>query len=81
MREKLPDDFQTAEFLLEHGQLDAIFHRKEMREKVGNNCEASCKGGDYKCLKIMAFEEPVVKLREKIEELKKLQQSRSRYER
>lgn len=34
VREKLPDDFQTAEFLLEHGQLDAIFHRHEMRDKV-----------------------------------------------
>lgn len=34
VREKLPEDFQTAEFLLEHGQLDAIFHRHEMREKV-----------------------------------------------
>ena len=34
VREKLPDDFQTAEFLLEHGQLDAIFHRREMRDKV-----------------------------------------------
>lgn len=34
VREKLPDDFQTAEFLLDHGQLDAIFHRKDMRKKV-----------------------------------------------
>lgn len=34
VREKLPDDFQTAEFLLAHGQLDAIFHRSEMRDKV-----------------------------------------------
>jgi acetyl-CoA carboxylase carboxyl transferase subunit beta len=34
VREKLPEDFQTAEFLLEHGQLDTIFHRHEMREKV-----------------------------------------------
>ena len=34
VREKLPDDFQTAEFLLAHGQLDAIFHRKEMRDKL-----------------------------------------------
>ena len=34
VREKLPEDFQTAEFLLEHGQLDAIFHRREMRDKV-----------------------------------------------
>ncbi len=30
--EKLPDDFQTAEFLLEHGQLDRVVHRKDMHE-------------------------------------------------
>ncbi|MFJ5768314.1 acetyl-CoA carboxylase, carboxyltransferase subunit beta [Psychrobacillus sp. NPDC093180] len=34
VREKLPEDFQTAEFLMEHGQLDAVIHRKDMREKV-----------------------------------------------
>ena len=34
VREKLPEDFQTAEFLMDHGQLDAVVHRKEMREKV-----------------------------------------------
>ncbi|WP_391116387.1 acetyl-CoA carboxylase, carboxyltransferase subunit beta [Psychrobacillus sp. L3] len=34
VREKLPEDFQTAEFLLDHGQLDAVVHRKDMREKV-----------------------------------------------
>ncbi len=31
IRQKLPDDFQTAEFLLKHGQLDLVVHRKEMR--------------------------------------------------
>ena len=31
IREKLPDNFQTAEFLLEHGLLDRIVHRNEMR--------------------------------------------------
>ena len=36
VREKLPEDFQTAEFLLDHGQLDAVIHRKEMREKVAS---------------------------------------------
>ena len=36
VREKLPEDFQTAEFLLNHGQLDAIIHRKEMRDKVAS---------------------------------------------
>lgn len=34
VREKLPENFQTAEFLMDHGQLDAVIHRKDMREKV-----------------------------------------------
>lgn len=34
VREKLPDDFQTAEFLLEHGQLDAVVHREDMKETL-----------------------------------------------
>ncbi len=45
VREKLPDDFQTAEFLLAHGQLDAIFHRKEMRDKVATIVKLHRKGG------------------------------------
>ena len=34
VREKLPEDFQTAEFLLDHGQLDAVVHRDDMRESL-----------------------------------------------
>src|SRR6056300_906868 len=30
----LPDDFQTSEFLLEHGFLDFIVHRKALKNKV-----------------------------------------------
>jgi len=30
----LPEDFQTAEFLLEHGFLDFITHRKSLKDKV-----------------------------------------------
>src|SRR5699024_464576 len=33
-REKLPDDFQTAEFLMKHGQLDKIVHRLQMRDTL-----------------------------------------------
>ncbi|WP_107942968.1 acetyl-CoA carboxylase, carboxyltransferase subunit beta [Metasolibacillus fluoroglycofenilyticus] len=44
VREKLPDDFQTAEFLLAHGQLDAIFHRHEMRDKVATIVKLHRKG-------------------------------------
>lgn len=35
-REKLPDDFQTAEFLLKHGQLDRIIHRHKMKETLSS---------------------------------------------
>ena len=35
VREKLPANFQTAEFLLEHGQLDAVMHRHELRKQLG----------------------------------------------
>lgn len=31
IREKLPDDFQTAEFNLQHGQIDLVVHRKDLR--------------------------------------------------
>jgi acetyl-CoA carboxylase carboxyl transferase subunit beta len=31
IREKLPEGFQRAEFLLEHGMLDMVVHRKELR--------------------------------------------------
>ncbi|MEI4769288.1 acetyl-CoA carboxylase, carboxyltransferase subunit beta [Psychrobacillus sp. FJAT-51614] len=36
VREKLPENFQTAEFLLDHGQLDAVIHRKDMRSTVAS---------------------------------------------
>ncbi len=32
--EKLPEDFQTAEFLLECGQLDAVLHRENMKDTL-----------------------------------------------
>ena len=31
----LPDGFQTAEFLLEHGMLDSVVHRHELKATVG----------------------------------------------
>lgn len=34
IREKLPEDFQTAEFLLEHGHLDLIVSRIDMKQKL-----------------------------------------------
>ena len=34
VREKLPEGFQRSEFLLEHGAIDMIVHRKQMREEL-----------------------------------------------
>ena len=30
----LPDGFQTSEFLKEHGFIDFIVHRKDLKEKI-----------------------------------------------
>ena len=34
IRQKLPKGFQRSEFLLEHGAIDMIIHRRDMRDKV-----------------------------------------------
>jgi acetyl-CoA carboxylase carboxyl transferase subunit beta len=36
IRQKLPEGFQTAEFLLEHGFLDAVVPRKELKPYISN---------------------------------------------
>lgn len=35
IRQKLPSGFQSAEFALEHGMLDKIVHRKDMKQTLG----------------------------------------------
>jgi acetyl-CoA carboxylase carboxyl transferase subunit beta len=34
IRERLPDGFQRAEYLLDHGILDMVVHRHKMRETL-----------------------------------------------
>lgn len=36
VREKLPEGFQRSEFLLEHGAIDMIVDRREMRQRIGS---------------------------------------------
>ena len=36
VREKLPEGFQHSEFLLEHGAIDMIVDRREMRDKIAD---------------------------------------------
>lgn len=36
VRVKLPEGFQRSEFLLEHGAIDMIVHRKDMKERIAS---------------------------------------------
>jgi len=47
IRQKLPDNFQTAEFNLQHGQLDKVVHRKDMKSTLSKLLDMHAgKGGD-----------------------------------
>ncbi|MEW9051724.1 MAG: acetyl-CoA carboxylase, carboxyltransferase subunit beta [Neobacillus sp.] len=48
IREELPEDFQTAEFLLKHGQLDAIIPRLELVDQLTNILEIHQPGGELR---------------------------------
>lgn len=39
IRQKLPEGFQRAEFLLEHGMLDAVVERKDLRDFISHSLE------------------------------------------
>jgi len=36
IKQKLPDNFQTSEFMLEHGLVDMIVHRKQLKETIAS---------------------------------------------
>ncbi len=38
VREQLPEGFQRSEFLLEHGAIDMIVDRRELRDKISSIC-------------------------------------------
>lgn len=46
IRQELPKNFQTAEFLLEHGQLDMVVHRKELRGVLSTILDIHDVGGN-----------------------------------
>ncbi len=39
IRQKLPEGFQRSEFLLEHGFLDAVVHRKDLKGFIANSLD------------------------------------------
>ena len=44
IREKLPDDFQTSEYYRDHGLVDMVTHRKQLRETLGQLIGLLCEG-------------------------------------
>jgi acetyl-CoA carboxylase carboxyl transferase subunit beta len=44
IREKLPEGFQRAEYLLEHGMLDMVKHRNELRHTLAELIDYLCAG-------------------------------------
>jgi acetyl-CoA carboxylase carboxyl transferase subunit beta len=45
IREKLPAGFQRAEYLRDHGMVDMVVHRHEMRKTLGRLCRLLTKAG------------------------------------
>jgi acetyl-CoA carboxylase carboxyl transferase subunit beta len=43
IRQKLPEGFQRAEYLLEHGMIDLIVERKDMRQKLSQIMKMLCR--------------------------------------
>ena len=43
IREKLPDGFQRGEYLKEHGMVDLVVHRHELRPTLARLCRVLCK--------------------------------------
>jgi acetyl-CoA carboxylase carboxyl transferase subunit beta len=46
VREKLPEGFQRSEFLLEHGAIDMIVDRREMRDKIAELLDLLMQGSE-----------------------------------
>ena len=42
VRETLPEEFQKSEFLLEHGNIDMIVHRQDLRDRIASILSILC---------------------------------------
>src|SRR4029077_3830123 len=57
IRQKLPQGFQRSEFLLEHGMLDAVVPRKQLKPYIGRALEFMAAAGDVQ-LSAVSFSQP-----------------------
>ncbi len=53
-RQKLPDGFQTAEFLLEHGMIDFIIERQQLRQQVRTLIDLYMRDGENEPAPVVA---------------------------
>ena len=77
IRQKLPKGFQSAEFLLEHGFLDAIVQRQEMKRELGKLLRLHSESDDPKVLYPETASENVLLTGEKPDAWQRVQCSRS----
>ena len=68
--ETLPEGFQTAEFVQEHGGLDLVVHRKDLRNTIGTLLSILLKIKKSEVTKedatIEAIEDPIQKTSEAV---------------
>jgi acetyl-CoA carboxylase carboxyl transferase subunit beta len=48
IREKLPDGFQRSQYLLDHGMIDMVVHRHELRSTLSKLCSLLMQGRNIK---------------------------------
>ena len=77
IRQKLPKGFQSAEFLLEHGFLDAIVQRQEMKRELGRLLRLHSESDDPEVLYPETASENVLLTGEKPDAWQRVQCSRS----
>ncbi|MGZ0079771.1 acetyl-CoA carboxylase, carboxyltransferase subunit beta [Methylomonas sp. YC3] len=59
VREKLPEGFQRSEFLQEHGAIDMIVDRREMRDKIASILAIMCADSSADVVGVIATSEPL----------------------
>lgn len=48
IRQKLPEGFQRSEFLLDHGMLDSVVERKDLKDFIARSLDFMCQNGKKK---------------------------------
>ncbi len=58
IREKLPEGFQTAEYLRDHGMVDMVVHRHDLRSTIGRLCRVLLKAPAHAAAESLSLPAP-----------------------